>query len=454
MNILFRVDSSSSIGTGHVMRDLVLVEQFKDDTVIFATQELEGNINFRITEASYQLEILESNEITEVIELIKKYDIQRIVIDNYSIDYDYEKKLKEETNVEIFVIDDTYEKHYCDILLNHNIYADELKYKTLVPKDCTLKCGSKYTLLRDEFINVNRTKKNNIKKTFFIAMGGSDPLNLNIKILEVLEVFKNIKVNIVTTYSNQNLEELERYSLGKGWINLYINCNFMAELMVNSDYAIITPSVTANEVYYMKLPFIAIKMADNQKYMYEYLLEKKYHVMPEFNKDALTNILKEHFLYETELINFIELTQEEKQIVLNWRNDSSIREWMYNKDIIPLSSHLSYIDTLKDLKDKKYFLVKKNNEYIGVIDFVNINAESVYMGIYGNPKSKGVGNILLENISKYAFEVLKVKKVFAEVFSENKRAYDLYKKFNFKPFDKKIVNNKEVICLELKYENR
>ena len=38
--------------------------------------------------------------------------------------------------------------------------------------------------------------------------------------------------------------------------------------------------------------------------------------------------------------------------------------------------------------------------------------------------------------------------------TKNQKAYDLYKKFNFKRFDKKIVNNKEVICLELKYEDR
>lgn len=454
MNILFRADSSSSIGTGHIMRDLVLAKEFENATIIFATQELKGNINFRIKEASYQLEILESNKIDEVINLIKEYNIDRIVIDNYSIDYDYEKKLKEETNVEIFVFDDTYEKHYCDILLNHNIYADELKYKDLVPSTCELKCGSNYTLLRDEFINIDRTKKTTERKTFFIAMGGSDPLNLNMKILEVLELFENIKVNIVTTQSNQNLEELKKYSKNKDWINLYINCDFMAKLMVNSDYAIMTPSVTSNEVYYMKLPFIAIKMAENQKYMYDYLLEKKYHVMPEFNKEILINILKEYFLYESKLINFVELTLEEKQMVLNWRNDPSIREWMYNEDMISLESHLSYIESLKDSKDKKYFLVKKNDEYIGVIDFVDITKESAHMGIYANPESKGVGKILLESITNYAFEVLKVKKIFAEVFSENKRAYDLYKKFNFKAFDKKVVNNKEVICLELKYENR
>jgi len=36
--ILFRADSSSTIGTGHIMRDLVLAKQFQDAHIIFATQ--------------------------------------------------------------------------------------------------------------------------------------------------------------------------------------------------------------------------------------------------------------------------------------------------------------------------------------------------------------------------------------------------------------------------------
>ena len=76
------------------------------------------------------------------------------------------------------------------------------------------------------------------------------------------------------------------------------------------------------------------------------------------------------------------------------------------------------------------------------------------MGLYANPKVKGVGKILLENISNYAFNTLSVNKIFAEVFCENKRAYELYSKFNYKSFNKKIINNREVICMELKDENR
>ena len=133
-------------------------------------------------------------------------------------------------------------------------------------------------------------------------MGGSDPLNLNLKILKVLEKFEDIKVNLITTQANQNLEELKKFSLDKEWINLYINCDFMARLMVESDCVIMTPSVTANEVYYLKIPFIAIKIAENQNYMYEYLLENKYNVMPEFNKETLINIFLESSETETKRI--------------------------------------------------------------------------------------------------------------------------------------------------------
>ncbi|HIP13650.1 MAG TPA: UDP-2,4-diacetamido-2,4,6-trideoxy-beta-L-altropyranose hydrolase, partial [Arcobacter sp.] len=82
-NILFRSDSSSIIGTGHIMRDLVLAEQFDDANIIFATQNLPGNINHKIEEKHYAIEILNSNDIEEVNKLIEKYNIDMIVIDHY-----------------------------------------------------------------------------------------------------------------------------------------------------------------------------------------------------------------------------------------------------------------------------------------------------------------------------------------------------------------------------------
>lgn len=290
-NILIRADSSSIIGTGHVMRDLVLAKEFNGDNVTFASQDLEGNINHKIIESGYKLDFLKSNEIEELSNLIKKESIELIVIDCYAIDAEYEKELKiQNPTLKILSLDDTYEKHHCDILLNHNIYADAKKYKNLVPKSCELRCGEKFTLIRDEFIREKAKmpcKSKEKKIRVFLAMGGADTQNLNPKILKVLKKFNHIAVHVVTTTANKNLGELKKYIKNKKWVTLHVNTNKMAKLLRKSDFAIITPSVTANEVCFMQKPLIAIQIADNQREMNKFLKKKGYSVMKSFNAKKL-----------------------------------------------------------------------------------------------------------------------------------------------------------------------
>ena len=295
MNILFRADSSSTIGTGHIMRDLVLAEQFKDANIIFATQNLSGNINHKIKEKDYTIEILNSNDIEELINIIKKYSIEMVVIDHYGIYHDYEKALKEITGITIFVLDDTYEKHYCDILLNHNISSNATKYIGLVPENCEIRCGAKYTLFRDEFKIIRKTPRDISGKdtlTVFIAMGGADHSNKNIDILKAINKFGNIKANVVTMGANKYLEELEEYVKEYENITVHINTDKIASLMNESDFAIVTPSVTVNEVIFMRLPFIAIQTADNQHEIAQYLEDHNFQVLRSYDTNTLANAIK------------------------------------------------------------------------------------------------------------------------------------------------------------------
>lgn len=294
MNILIRADSSSYIGIGHIMRDLVLAKQYQNENIIFAVRELDGNINYKIEEEGYSKVVLQSNELEELDKIIKDLNIDIIVIDHYEINYNFEKKLKESnSNLKIFVLDDTYEEHFCDILLNHNINADEKRYKYLVPNNCELRCGSKHTLIREEFIlEKEKPKAINRKFIIFVAMGGSDSTNLNLKILNLLSRYSgNIFVNIVTTRANKNLTELIKYCSDKSWIILDIDSNKIAKIIHRSDLAIVTPSVILNEVYFMDIPFIAIKVADNQDDMYKFLKNKNYNVMEYFSITKLIKIL-------------------------------------------------------------------------------------------------------------------------------------------------------------------
>ena len=156
------------------------------------------------------------------------------------------------------------------------------------------------------------------------------------------------------------------------------------------------------------------------------------------------------------LLNFIDLKLEEKEMILKWRNHPEIRKWMYNQDEIKLEEHLNFIESLKSRKDKLYFLVKKEDEFIGVIDFLDLDKKEIFYGIYSNPNSKimGVGRILNEISIDFAFNSLKAHKLKLEVFEDNIQVRNLYKKYKFRETSQKYVNNKKVICMELENENR
>ena len=119
-----------------------------------------------------------------------------------------------------------------------------------------------------------------------------------------------------------------------------------------------------------------------------------------------------------ELINFTDLTDEQILMVLRWRNDERIAKLMKNKSVSE-QEHRKFIANLKNDETKRYFLVKENNDYIGVIDFVDIAADSCEFGIYANPELKG--KILMQTIAEYAAKPLTVGELKSCACNENKK---------------------------------
>ena len=265
------------------MRDLVYAKKYhSDDEVHFACQNLKGNINHKIP---YPLHILKSNDKNELIDLINLLHIDIIIIDHYDIDYKFEKELKiKNPTLKIISFDDDYRGHFCDEIINHNISADISKYKNqnivkIIPP-----------LIRDEFRTEKNIKRENIYDVF-IAMGGADTSNINIQILKALS--KSLHVVLVTTRANANLEELKRYIEHKKNISLHVDSNKIAKLINQSKFAIVTPSVIVHEILFMRIPFVAIKTADNQDDMYEYLKKTDKLVLKKFNKKKLKDMIND-----------------------------------------------------------------------------------------------------------------------------------------------------------------
>lgn len=270
MKVLFRSDSSSKIGFGHIKRDLVLAKQYND--VSFACLNLEGSL---IDEIPYPVYELASESIYELINLIKELKIQLLIIDCYSIDYDDEKLIKLETGVKILSFDDMIMPHYCDILLNVNVFAKESDYQGLVPFECELRCGFSYALIRDEFYEESKIKREKIWD-YFICLGGTDMKNLSYKI--AIELGKNKQIAIATSSSNKNLKKLKKLSENYPHIRLFVNNENIAKLMNESKKLIISASSLVNEALILKANFKAIAYTKNQEKTAIYLAQKGYEV--------------------------------------------------------------------------------------------------------------------------------------------------------------------------------
>ncbi|ENU5272828.1 UDP-4-amino-4,6-dideoxy-N-acetyl-beta-L-altrosamine N-acetyltransferase [Campylobacter jejuni] len=134
------------------------------------------------------------------------------------------------------------------------------------------------------------------------------------------------------------------------------------------------------------------------------------------------------------LKNFTELNSQEIELIFKWRNHPDINQFMKTKQI-DFEEHLRFLKKLHQDSNKKYFLVFQDEQIIGVIDFVNITTKSCEFGLYAKPDLKGVGQILMNEILKYAFEILKVDTLKAYVFKNNHKALKLYQQNHFTIYD-------------------
>jgi UDP-4-amino-4,6-dideoxy-N-acetyl-beta-L-altrosamine N-acetyltransferase len=140
------------------------------------------------------------------------------------------------------------------------------------------------------------------------------------------------------------------------------------------------------------------------------------------------------------LKNFINLNDNEKELVRRWRNYDNIRKWMFSDKIIAQEEHLAFINRLQNDTKNAYWLVKDDERYMGVvylnkIDRMNKNA---FLGIYTNPENniKGTGSSLIKCIKKLSFEIAGFHALKLEVLVNNEKAIYLYKKMGFIEKDK------------------
>jgi UDP-2,4-diacetamido-2,4,6-trideoxy-beta-L-altropyranose hydrolase len=296
-NIAIRCDSSSSIGTGHLMRTLILADGLKENfNITYFTQNLVDNRDYLIAQNGFSHVVLKDAHVNSFIDEAKKISPALVIIDHYDIDYEDEKVLN--SNFNLFVFDDEFKIHHCNFLLNHSIIAKEEDYEKLVNKECKVLCGSSFTLLKDDFF---KRKKDHPKKELLITLGGSDPLQLSEKIKKYLDSQK-IACTIVTTTANRRATYLKRK-----YPSTILNCSNMADIMSRYETIITSASTSLLETIALKKSFIAIECASNQRPTVDILSKNK-------NKNVIKNF---NILKLKRALTFLKYEEKKVQQILN-----------------------------------------------------------------------------------------------------------------------------------------
>jgi len=295
--IVFRVDSSIKMGSGHVMRCLTLANELRsqDTDLVFICRNLPGNMCEFIRQNGYKVCSLPFSEndvvnsadektiwsgtdwqtdASQTIEILKKLNafntVEWLITDHYGFDKQWETLTRPYVK-NIMVIDDLADReHDCDVLLDQNYYKNaEARYKNLVPKHCRQFIGPQFILLRNEF-SVERERlrrRDGTVKRMLIFFGGGDPTNETAKALRSVKMLAKICLNIdvVVGHSYPFFEDLKLICSSMSNIVLHRQVNNMAHLMAAADLAIGAGGTANWERCYLGLPSIILITADNQR---------------------------------------------------------------------------------------------------------------------------------------------------------------------------------------------
>jgi UDP-4-amino-4,6-dideoxy-N-acetyl-beta-L-altrosamine N-acetyltransferase len=147
--------------------------------------------------------------------------------------------------------------------------------------------------------------------------------------------------------------------------------------------------------------------------------------------------LKNNIDFENSIFkNFVNLTRDELQVVLKWRNFESIRKWMRNGRLITLEEHLEFARKLSSDNKKFYYLCFIKDVPVGVIDIteLDIKNKNAYWGIYTRPDKiiPKASHLMRDGLLKIIFEYLKLNTLKLEVFEGNETAIRFNRMSGFK----------------------
>ncbi len=292
MNVIFRVDSSTAIGTGHLMRCRTLAEELgrRGHGLRFVCRAHPGHLSAMLQAEAIPVTLLPQpstppadaadsygawlgvSQATDAADTIGALNGQRpdwLIVDHYGLDAAWERALRPHVG-RIMAIDDLANRqHECALLLDQNHTRDQdSRYHGLTPPDCGVLPGPRYGLLRPEYRayrETSRPRDGRIQR-ILVFFGGADATNMTGRAMEALSApeFAHLAIDVVVGAANPHRAGIEAQVARRPHTTLYTARPHLADLMAQADLALGAGGATSWERLCLGLPTLVVSVADNQ----------------------------------------------------------------------------------------------------------------------------------------------------------------------------------------------
>ncbi|MFC1748540.1 PseG/SpsG family protein [Pseudomonadota bacterium] len=286
--IVLRVDGSSEIGMGHVMRCLGLADALtvRNLEVLFVASDSSDGAQKVISE--YGFKFVKAKDERGVISLLKSYQIELMVTD-LSNTRMVKDKLKyasmlqryKNTGVKLVVFDGLVDDCIC---ATQNFDVDVVVIPYYGATDLDLKCnpdvellGSDYFVFRREFlIKKIPTKKFGPVRRLLVSLGGGDTVGITTKVIDAIkddvkgmEVVVTLGVDGIQAIENQLAKMLSQTKMCR----VVTKSVTMARDLKWSDLVIMSSGLTRYEAALMGVPGMVISYDELQAQAVEKFIE-------------------------------------------------------------------------------------------------------------------------------------------------------------------------------------
>ena len=210
------------------------------------------------------------DDASQTVRISRSIKAEHIIVDGYKFVTEYQKSLKD-SDLKVTCIDDIAKTHFvCDFVVNQNLNAEEI-YDYSCESYTKLLLGTGYCMLRREFLEFTGYKRIIRKdvKNILISIGGADPNNITLKILQSLKYFKNnsLDIHVVLGDLFRHKGEINNFIEKKGHhkYKIYNNISNMSVLIKQVDLALVAAGSVVWELALLQTPMMVGISASNQE---------------------------------------------------------------------------------------------------------------------------------------------------------------------------------------------